>query len=84
MAIKRSVAVSKNSGAAFEIRRRRRLRIARKSIVDFVAFNPARFNRAVRSGSGQWSQRCEMYRFNRLFSNWAEGDSVQSDKILDY
>ena len=39
IAILRSVAVSKNSGAAFEIRRRRRLRIARKSIVDFVAFN---------------------------------------------
>jgi hypothetical protein len=53
MAILRSVAVSKNSGEAFEIRRRRRLRIVRKSIVDFVAFNPARFNRAVRSGGGQ-------------------------------
>jgi hypothetical protein len=53
MAILKSVVVPKNSGSAFEIRRRRRLRIARKSIVDFVAFNPARFNRAVRSGGGQ-------------------------------
>ena len=39
MAILKSVVVPKNSGAAFEVRNRQRLRIAGKSIVDFVAFN---------------------------------------------
>jgi len=32
--------VEKNSGAAIEVKKGRRLRIAGKSIVDFVAFNP--------------------------------------------
>ena len=31
--------VPKNSGAAFEVKKGQRLRIAGKSIVDFVAFN---------------------------------------------
>jgi hypothetical protein len=39
VAIVKSQAVPKNSGAAFEVRKGQRLRIAGKSIVDFVAFN---------------------------------------------
>src|SRR5205807_8141792 len=39
MAILRSEAVLKNSGAAVEVKQGQRLRIAGKSIVDFVAFN---------------------------------------------
>jgi uncharacterized protein len=39
MAILRSEAVPKNSGAAVEVKQGQRLRIAGKSIVDFVAFN---------------------------------------------
>ena len=39
MAILKSQVVPKNSGAAFEIQRGQRLRVAGKSIVDFVAFN---------------------------------------------
>ena len=39
MAIFKSQVVPKNSGAAFEVRRGQRLRVAGKSIVDFVAFN---------------------------------------------
>jgi hypothetical protein len=39
MTILKSVVVPKNSGAAFEVKERQRLRIAGKSIVDFVAFN---------------------------------------------
>jgi uncharacterized protein YcgI (DUF1989 family) len=39
MAILQSYAVSKNSGAAFELKKGQRLRIAGRSIVDFVAFN---------------------------------------------
>jgi uncharacterized protein len=39
MALLQSEVVPKNSGAAFEMRRGQRLRIAGKSIVDFVAFN---------------------------------------------
>ena len=39
MAILRSEAVPKNSGAAVEVKKGQRLRIAGKSIVDFVAFN---------------------------------------------
>ncbi len=39
MAILKSVVVPKNSGAAFEVKKRQRLQIAGKSIVDFVAFN---------------------------------------------
>ncbi len=39
MAILQSTVVPKNSGAAFELKKGQRLRIAGKSIVDFVAFN---------------------------------------------
>ena len=39
MAILQSRIVPKNSGAAFELKKGQRLRIAGKSIVDFVAFN---------------------------------------------
>jgi uncharacterized protein YcgI (DUF1989 family) len=39
MALLQSEVVPKNSGAAFELKKGRRLRIAGKSIVDFVAFN---------------------------------------------
>ena len=39
MAILRSQVVAKNSGAAFELKKGQRLRIAGRSIVDFVAFN---------------------------------------------
>jgi uncharacterized protein len=39
MAVVKSEVVPKNSGAAFEVRKGQRLRIAGKSIVDFVAFN---------------------------------------------
>jgi uncharacterized protein YcgI (DUF1989 family) len=39
MAILRSEIVAKNSGAAFELMQGQRLRIAGRSIVDFVAFN---------------------------------------------
>ena len=39
MATLKSEVVPKNSGAAFEVRKGQRLRIAGKSIVDFVAFN---------------------------------------------
>jgi uncharacterized protein YcgI (DUF1989 family) len=39
MAVLKSAVVPKNSGAAFEVRKGQRLRIAGKSIVDFVAFN---------------------------------------------
>ncbi len=39
MAIVQSHVVPKNSGAAFEIKKGQRLRIAGRSIVDFVAFN---------------------------------------------
>jgi len=39
MAILQSKVVPKNSGAAFELKKGQRLRIAGKSIVDFVAFN---------------------------------------------
>jgi uncharacterized protein YcgI (DUF1989 family) len=41
MSLLRTQIVPKNSGAAFELRRGQRLRIAGKSIVDFVAFNLA-------------------------------------------
>jgi uncharacterized protein YcgI (DUF1989 family) len=40
MAMLKSQVVAKNSGAAFEVKRGQRLRVAGKSIVDFVAFNP--------------------------------------------
>jgi uncharacterized protein YcgI (DUF1989 family) len=39
MAVLESRVVAKNSGVAFEVRKGQRLRIAGKSIVDFVAFN---------------------------------------------
>ena len=39
MAVLKSEIVAKNSGAAFELKRGQRIRIAGKSIVDFVAFN---------------------------------------------
>lgn len=39
MAILQCEVVSKNSGAAFEVKKGQRLRIAGRSIVDFVAFN---------------------------------------------
>lgn len=39
MALLRSTAVARNSGAAFELKRGQRLRIAGRTIVDFVAFN---------------------------------------------
>jgi uncharacterized protein YcgI (DUF1989 family) len=39
MAMLMSQVVAKNSGAAFEVKRGQRLRVAGKSIVDFVAFN---------------------------------------------
>jgi uncharacterized protein YcgI (DUF1989 family) len=39
MAILKSEVVAKNSGAAFELEKGQRLRIAGRSIVDFVAFN---------------------------------------------
>jgi uncharacterized protein YcgI (DUF1989 family) len=39
VAILKSQVVPKNSGAAFEIKKGQRLRIAARSIVDFVAFN---------------------------------------------
>jgi len=39
VAIVKSQTVPKNSGAAFEVRKGQRLRIAGRSIVDFVAFN---------------------------------------------
>jgi uncharacterized protein YcgI (DUF1989 family) len=39
MAVLESRVVAKNSGAAFEVKKGQRLRIAGKSIVDFVAFN---------------------------------------------
>src|SRR5258706_7428746 len=39
MAIVKSAVVAKNSGVAFEVKKDQRLRIAGKSIVDFVAFN---------------------------------------------
>ncbi|HEY6365625.1 MAG TPA: urea carboxylase-associated family protein [Candidatus Binatia bacterium] len=39
MAVLEIRVVAKNSGAAFEVRKGQRLRIAGKSIVDFVAFN---------------------------------------------
>jgi uncharacterized protein len=39
MAVLKSEVVAKNSGAAFELRKGQRLRIAGRSIVDFVAFN---------------------------------------------
>ena len=39
MAILKSEVVPKNSGAAFEVLKKQRLRVAGKSIVDFVAFN---------------------------------------------
>jgi len=35
--------VAENSGAAVELKKGQRLRIAGKSIVDFVAFNPKSF-----------------------------------------
>ena len=40
MAILKSQVVPKNSGAAVEVKKGQRLRVAGKSIVDFVAFNP--------------------------------------------
>lgn len=50
MALLQSTVVAKNSGAAFELRKGQRLRIAGRSIVDFVAFNlddlPERFDQA--------------------------------------
>lgn len=39
MAVLKSEVVPKNCGAAFEVKKGQRLRIAAKSIVDFVAFN---------------------------------------------
>jgi uncharacterized protein len=39
MAVLESRVVAKNSGAAFEVKKGQRLRVAGKSIVDFVAFN---------------------------------------------
>jgi uncharacterized protein YcgI (DUF1989 family) len=39
MVVLKSQIVPKNSGAAFELKKGQRLRIAGKSIVDFVAFN---------------------------------------------
>src|SRR6201997_548784 len=39
MVVLRSEVVPKNSGAAFEVRKGQRLRIAGRSIVDFVAYN---------------------------------------------
>jgi len=50
MAILKSEVVPKNSGAVFGVKNGQRLRIAGKSIVDFVAFNlhdlPERFDQA--------------------------------------
>ena len=40
MAVLESRVVAKNSGAAFELRKGQRLRIAGKSVVDFAASNP--------------------------------------------
>src|ERR671922_2772539 len=39
MAVLTSRIVPKNSGAAFEVKKGQRLRVAGKSVVDFVAFN---------------------------------------------
>ena len=39
MTIFKNLVVAKNSGAAFEMKKGQRLRIAGQSIVDFVAFN---------------------------------------------
>jgi uncharacterized protein YcgI (DUF1989 family) len=39
MAVLQSTVVPKNSGAAFELKKGQRLRIAGRSIIDFVAFN---------------------------------------------
>jgi uncharacterized protein YcgI (DUF1989 family) len=39
MAVLKSEVVPKNSGAAFELKKGQRIRIAGKSVVDFVAFN---------------------------------------------
>ena len=39
VAVLKSEVVPKNSGAAVEVKKGQRLRIAGKSIVDFVAFN---------------------------------------------
>ena len=39
MALLKTEVIAKNSGAAFEIKKAQRLRIAGKTIVDFVAFN---------------------------------------------
>jgi len=39
VALLKSEVIPKNSGATFEMKRGQRLRIAGKSIVDFVAFN---------------------------------------------
>jgi uncharacterized protein YcgI (DUF1989 family) len=52
VAILKDPVVPKNSGAAFEVKKEQRLRIAGKSIVDFVAFNlndlNERFDRGAR------------------------------------
>jgi len=74
MAILKSVVVPKNSGVAFEVKKKQRLRIAGKTIVDFVALNlydsTERFGQAAASGS----QRCETYRVNCVFSNRTGGE----------
>ena len=55
-----------------------------KSIVDFIASNLNDLTERFGEAAARASRRCETYRVNRVFSNRAEGDSVQSDKILDY
>ena len=54
MTILKSEVVPKNSGAAFKVKKGQRLRIAGKSIVDFVAFNlndlTERFDQAAARG----------------------------------
>jgi len=54
MAILKSEVVPKNSGAAFELKKGQRLRIAGRSVVDFMAFNlhdlTERFDQATTRG----------------------------------
>ena len=84
MAILKSEVVPKNSGAAFEVKKGQRLRIAGKSIVDFVAFNlhdlTERFDQTVAKGVD--GTKC--ITSIACFHIEQKENSVQSDKILNY
>jgi uncharacterized protein YcgI (DUF1989 family) len=59
VAILKSVVVPKNSVAVFEVKKKQRLRIAGKTIVDFVAFNLPDLTERFDQVAARGSRRCE-------------------------